>query len=464
MIDDPGLRVGMRGRQRHTAHATHTVQISTDPTADAPGDGSERPVRRSARHAATVARRRRRRRRVLLVIVVVLMPIMYSYLSALSGPGSDSLSARSVEWMREHHLGGVVDTVERRWYDHHQAKVGGTPNVSTATPQLAVTAATSSTTASTTQRPTTSNTARPVTTTSPAATAATTSSTAAAASATNSLPAPPALTTPAGVALAGEGQWNPIDQTSAGQPGTYATLIRPDDVHTSILDAVVWIDPHLVSLRAYPGAKLPGAPWDRPDHIEANNQTRLVAAFNGGFRLADSHGGMILGGQTIAPIRDGAATLLIDPNGIPTIGQWGRDITADQPMDSARQNLDLIVDNGAPVPNLLTDPNRRWGFTGPANKSAVWRSGAGITADGALVWVGGPGLTVETLAETLVRAGAIRGMQLDINQDWVQLNTYSNGAAGQVTGTKILSAMRHTGNRWLTEDSRDFTAVYARNS
>ena len=173
---------------------------------------------------------------------------------------------------------------------------------------------------------------------------------------------------------------------------------------------------------------------------------------------------MILGGQTIAPMRDGAATLLIDPNGIPTIGQWGRDITADQPMDSARQNLDLIVDNGAPVPNLLTDPNRRWGFTGPANKSAVWRSGAGITADGALVWVGGPGLTVETLAETLVRAGAIRGMQLDINQDWVQLNTYSNGAAGQVTGTKILSAMRHTGNRWLTEDSRDFTAVYARNS
>ena len=158
MIDDPGLRVRMRGRQRHTAHATHTVQISTDPTADAPGDGSERPVRRSARHAATVARRRRRRRRVLLVIVVVLMPIMYSYLSALSGPGSDSLSARSVEWMREHHLGGVVDTVERRWYDHHQAKVGGTPNVSTATPQLAVTAATSSTTASTTQRPTTSNT------------------------------------------------------------------------------------------------------------------------------------------------------------------------------------------------------------------------------------------------------------------------------------------------------------------
>ena len=187
MIDDPGLRAGMRRRQTDRP-PTHTVQISTDPTADAPGDGSERPVRRSARHAATAARRRRRRRRVLLVIAVVLIPIMYSYLSALTGPGSDSLSARSVEWMRDHRLGGVVDAVERRWYDHHQAKVGGTPNVSTATPQLAIAAATSSTTASTTERPPTSNTPRPATTTSPAATSTTaaTPSVAAAASATSS--------------------------------------------------------------------------------------------------------------------------------------------------------------------------------------------------------------------------------------------------------------------------------------
>ncbi len=153
---------------------------------------------------------------------------------------------------------------------------------------------------------------------------------------------------------------------------------------------------------------------------------------------------------------------MIDPNGMPSIGQWGRDIKPGQPMDSARQNLDLIVDGGAPVPNLLSDPNRRWGFTGPANKSAVWRSGAGITANGALVWVGGPGLTVESLATTLVKAGAVRGMQMDINNDWVQFNTYTMGSDGQASGTKMLPGMRHTRNRWLTEDSRDFIAVFAR--
>ena len=94
----------------------------------------------------------------------------------------------------------------------------------------------------------------------------------------------------------------------------------------------------------------------------------------------------------------------------------------------------------------------------------MWRSGAGVTADGALVWVGGPGLSVETLAETLVRAGAVRGMQLDINHDWVQFNTYQAGPDRQVTGTKMLADMRHTGDRWLSEDTRDFVAIFARSS
>jgi hypothetical protein len=113
------------------------------------------------------------------------------------------------------------------------------------------------------------------------------------------------------------------------------------------------------------------------------------------------------------------------------------------------------------VPGLATDSNRSWGFTGPANKSAVWRSGAGITADGQILWVGGPGLSIEALADTLVRAGAIRGMQLEINQEWVQFNTYSTNAAGTTTGKQLLSGMQHTGDRWLAEDTRDFIAVFA---
>jgi hypothetical protein len=460
------------------------VPAGTAPTDGAPTDGATFDTASTAAAPSTKRRRRARRRRiyrrVALVMSIPLAVVGWSYVHALTGPGSDSLGARSVEWMRDHHLGGAVDAFERRWYDHHQAKVGGAPSVTAAVPQLAATAApsavaTSTTTALAVPAPATTVAVpmtRPPTT--PASSAETTTTVGAVASPPSSkpdggsatpaapLPPPAPLHTPAATPIADEGVWAPIGPTSGGVAAAYGTLIRPDDVHTSILDAVVWIDPHVLRFRQYPGANLPGSPWDRPDHVEAEQQSQLVAAFAGGFRLQDSHGGMILGGTQLAPMRTGAATLTISADGVPNIGMWGRDVDASTPIDSARQNLDLIVDGGAPVPQLLQDPNRAWGFTGPANKSAVWRSGAGITADGALVWVGGPGLTIEALADTLVRAGAIRGMQLDINQQWVQLNTYTTAADGTVSGTRILSGMEHTGDRWLTVDTRDFIAVFVR--
>jgi hypothetical protein len=262
--------------------------------------------------------------------------------------------------------------------------------------------------------------------------------------------------------LANEGQWRPFGPKVNGVQGAYVTSIRPDAEHTSVLDAVVWFDPTVLRLRQYPGLKIPGGPWDRPPNVEPDRQPDLVAAFSGGFRVQDSHGGMILGGRTLQQMRRGAATFAIDANGVPNIGAWGTDIVASSSLDSARQNLDPIVVDGAPAPDLASDPNRRWGFTGPANRSAVWRSGAGIRADGSIVWVGGDGLSIETLAETLVRAGAIRGMQLDINREWVQLDTYAVGSDGQVHGRQLLHGMEHTGDRWLTEDTRDFIAVFRR--
>ena len=54
----------------------------------------------------------------------------------------------------------------------------------------------------------------------------------------------------------------------------------------------------------------------------------------------------------------------------------------------------------------------------------MWRSGLGVTADGAVVYVAGPGLSALSLANLLVRAGAVRAMELDINTDWVDFFTY----------------------------------------
>jgi len=442
-------------------------------------------------------RRRRYAKRALLVVVVLFIPVGYSYVRALTGPGNDSLQARTVEWARDNHLGGVVDRVEKYWYAHHQAKVGGAPTANAdalgiqpvgvaatsvgGTPTAATSVAVpgvgvaqkspnaggsvgTATTVSSSSSPASSNSAAGQTGAGPSAiptNAATPAPaiTVAPAGGPN-LPAP--LISPAPDPVANEGTWSGIGAQVGGRYGAYATLIRPDAVHTSILDAVVWMDPSALSLRHYPGTKIPGAPWDRPDFVEPQRQSTLVAAFAGGFRLQDSHGGMFLGGNQLKPMRDGGATFVINADGVPNIGIWGRDFTTTDGLDSARQNLDLIVDGGVVSPQLATDANRTWGFTGPANKDAVWRSGAGITATGALVWVGGDGLSIVSLANTLVRAGAVRGMQLDINHKWVQFNTYSIASSGVVHGQKLLGAMQHSGDRFLSEDTRDFVAVFER--
>ena len=54
----------------------------------------------------------------------------------------------------------------------------------------------------------------------------------------------------------------------------------------------------------------------------------------------------------------------------------------------------------------------------------VWRSGLGITKDGRIVYVYGPALNVQDLADLLQRAGAVEGMQMDINPDWMKFDYY----------------------------------------
>ena len=441
-------------RDRTTA-ARRRSDRDADGHAVAEPHADERPTRRPRRVLVG---------RILLGIAVVAIPVLYSYTIALTGPGSDSLQARSVEWARDHHLGPVVDRFEKWYYSHHQAAVGGTPSANVL-PAVAV---------APTPAPSGGTAAAPTATAAPTGTGAPTDTAApggappqptvvVATSQSDSAGAPAALKTPAAVPVPGEGTWTALGPLVNGHAGAYVAAIRPDNVYTSSMDAVVNFNPKYFSFRAYPGTKIP-KPWDRPDYVEPERQHLLVAAFSGGFRLRDSGGGMILGGAMIQPMKNGIATMSIDKNGVPNVGMWGRDISSASGLDSARQNLTLIVDNGVPNPDLLTDANRTWGFTGPKNKSAVWRSGAGITADGHLVWVGGPGLTIESLAETLIRAGAIRGMQLEINQEWVQLNTYSTNSAGMTSGKRLLPGMQHTGNRWLSEDTRDFVAAFVRSS
>jgi hypothetical protein len=95
------------------------------------------------------------------------------------------------------------------------------------------------------------------------------------------------------------------------------------------------------------------------------------------------------------------------------------------------------------------------------NAHFVWRSGIGITADGNIVYAMGPALSVPTLAELLQRAGAVRGMELDINPEWVSYMTYDTKDPTHPVSTKLLDFAR-TEKRYFSTEERDFVAVYSR--
>ena len=87
------------------------------------------------------------------------------------------------------------------------------------------------------------------------------------------------------------------------------------------------------------------------------------------------------------------------------------------------------------------------------------RGGVGVDANGGLVWAGGR-ISPLDLANALIAAGAVRGMQLDINPDWVGFNSYDVGADNVAHGNGLYGA---TGaNRYLSPDGRDFVAVFVR--
>jgi len=229
------------------------------------------------------------------------------------------------------------------------------------------------------------------------------------------------------------------------------------------------MDTKLLSATLYSGSTIPGGgPWHYTAPISSQAAKSLVAAFNAGFLMSNANGGYYTQGRTILPLRPGAASFVIYSDGTATVGQWGRDVTMGPSITSVRQNLNLVVDGGHPVPGLNANDTTQWGDT-LGNKVYVWRSGVGVTATGALVYVGGPDLNITDLADVLVRAGAVRAMELDINTDWVDLATYApstpTGTATPSNGTDLLPNMAGTPQRYFESWwSRDFFTLSVRPS
>ncbi|MDA8033466.1 MAG: phosphodiester glycosidase family protein [Actinomycetota bacterium] len=423
-------------------------------------------MRRTRRLARRSAFGRHPVRTGILVVLVALSPVWVSLGSALTDRSlGSSLAARGAEWVRSHGGASVVAWIENQWYSHHPPKVGGAPSRS-AIPNFGASGSTSATVGSSTPPTAGTSTSHHRATTHPATTPPVATKPAAPAG-LQALPTPASLVPFAHPALAGEGVWHPVGRRVNGIPAVYETFLRPDAVHTSYVVGLAWFDTKLLSARLYSGSYIPGGgPYTYTAPVSPAASHTLVAAFNAGFRMQDALGGYYTQHKLVIPLRTGGASFVIYKNGTANIGAWGTEVRMTPQVQSVRQNLVLLVDNGKPAPNLNANDTSVWGAT-LGNQVYVWRSGIGITKDGALVYVGGPGLNITDLANLLVRAGAIRAMELDINTDWVNLATFHpatpTGAATPANGTDLLPNMTEPPSVWFASWwTRDFFTMSAR--
>jgi hypothetical protein len=390
------------------------------------------PEPSEASPAASPRRRRGRRLRYVAVAIVLALIIPgCSFVQAMTAANNLSPSEKAVEWLRDNGFNGLVNGVENWWYTSHPPRKGGVPARRITSAHLPGSA----------KHPSTTVVALPPHT-----------------------PKPADVATPAGAPLANEGVWLPVGPRVDGLPTMYETQVRPDSVHTSLLDGLVWMDPKLVRFELHPGLSEPGGHWPVPSEVPMEARLSLVAAFNSGFRLRDSRGGFYLDGVAARPLVDGAASFVIDQNGSATVGQWGRDVSmASHPM-AVRQNLRLIVDGGQLVPGLADNVNGAWGQT-LGQRVLVWRSAVCVDAHGGVIYGYGDGLGAWSLARLMQRAGCQRAMELDINPSWTTFNFFAAVEAGNpasVLGTKMLPNQHKSADRYLSVDARDFIAVFQR--
>ena len=288
------------------------------------------------------------------------------------------------------------------------------------------------------------------------------------------LPAPTALRPFAGTPTyyTGLGVWHPAGRLVAGRAAVYETmLVAPGGTKRA---GIAWMDMSLLSARLYSGSLSPGGgPFKYTAPVAPAAASSLVAAFNGGFQMGDAHGGYYTEGRMIKPLVRGAASLVIYANGSVTVGAWGSDVSMTPSVAAVRQNLFPLVIDGKPSARAFTRTWRVWGSTCPCGRGGhgsrqQLRSGLGITADGALVYVVGAELTPPQVAELLVRAGAVRGMELDINPSWPVFASFKpsapNGLAAPANGSSLINTYRGPATFFDPAYARDFITMSARSA
>lgn len=336
--------------------------------------------------------------------------------AALAQPGPDPTVVKLAEWARDHGLNWLVTDLEQAQYAADAPVVGGAPagGIPVAGGTVAGRAA--------------------------------------------GAPLDPVA---GGPALQGEGTWQTV-VASHGTPAVEVTTLRVDEQHTSFLAGVMRIDPRRVRGELHPGTVDPGGSWKASTSLAGPAGTGIAATFNGGFKLSDpSHNGYYSEGRTVTPLVAGKASLVLRTDGTADVGAWGSEVRMGPDVASVRQNLTPLVDDGRVSPTCDTGGPKEWGST-IGQAAFVHRSGFGVTSDGTEIYVGGPALSVCTLGRILADAGVVRGMELDINPNWVSGAYFHDRRSGPAEGFRLFPDEQVAPQHYYSPSSRDWYAWYLR--
>ena len=362
---------------------------------------------------------RRVRRIATIAAVVALTPGLISYVETMTGRSDSSFGVRTVEWLRSEGGAGLVSTIEN-WYYSLTAPSKGGPTLKSL-PLVG--------------DPNGGLVKEPV-----------------------GAFRPRRVKPQIHPALPGEGVWQPTRSGLGAEPPVLVTVYRDEPAYPREIAGLAWIDTRRVRITLNPGILEPNVTLPRgPEEVPPALRSRLLATFNSGFKLEDDHSGFALNGHTYAPMADGQATFVRYRNGRYNVFDWRNGAKVGPNVVFARQNLPLIVDHGKPNPNLNDGP--QWGVT-VSNALLVWRSAIGIDRYGNLIYFAGNYQNITDVAKALIRAGAVRAMELDINSYWTSFITYRH--FGGLDPSNLLPDMARPAARYLTPDDRDFFAVYLR--
>jgi hypothetical protein len=342
-------------------------------------------------------------------------------IDALLVPGADSVAAKVAEWGRSHGFNTEITWLERQLYLHNQPRVGGLPpggipSAAGMVPQAA---------------------------------------------ASTALPSVPLAPLSGGAPLPGEGAWQTV-VVARGRPAVQVAALRPDNQHTSFVVGVMRMDPALIRGEMRPGTTDPGGSWRTSSALTTSDHRSIAAVFNGGFRLSDpSHPGYYDEGRTVKRLVDGEASLVLHANGTADVGTWNHEVRMAPDVVSVRQNLVPLVDGGELNPTCATGGTKEWGTT-IGQAAFIHRSGFGVTANGVEVYAAGPALSVCTLGRILLDAGVVRGMELDINPDWVSGAYFHAQPSGAPECFRLFPSEKVSPRHYLGTSSRDWFAWFIR--